>query len=183
MKVIKRKRTALGNIERDILQHLTAGDLLISFLRSGRSTRALYREAYKRARARYRLKRSIEGLEARGLVERSGEKLHISVKGRELLEILASRTTKNVRWSGLFWIVMYDIPIALNAYRFELRRILIQSGFRVLQQSVWISPYPCRELELFLRNNPSLNRAVRYIEVPPFAHMETLQDWKKLPVA
>lgn len=180
---MRRKRTALGNIEHDILQHLTAGDLLISFLVSSRSTRAFYREAYKRAHARYRLKRSIEGLEARGLIQRSGERLRISDKGRELLEILTSRPAKNARWDGLFRIVMYDIPVSMNAYRFELRRILIQSGFRVLQQSVWISPHPCRELELFLRNNASMSRSVRYIEVPPFAHMKTMQDWKKLPAA
>jgi ribosomal protein S19E (S16A) len=179
----RRKRSTLGSIERDILQHLTTGDLLVSFLMSGRSTRAFYREAYKRARARYRYKRSIEGLEARGLVGRSDDTLHLTDKGRELLEILATNPKKPNAWHGRFWIVMYDIPVAMNAYRFELRSILIRSGFRKLQQSVWINPYPCRELELFLRDNPPMKKYVRYIETLPFVHMKTLGDWKSLPAS
>ncbi len=183
MKNQRGKRTALGKIEHDVLQHLTAGDFLISFLISGRSTRALYREAYKRARARYRYKRSIEGLAARGLVARSGDSLRLTDKGKELLEILASRQQKQGRWHGRWWIVMYDIPVSMSSYRFELRRILIQSGFRKLQHSVWINPHSCRELEIFLRNSPAMNKYVRYVETLPFAQMETLDDWKRLPIS
>ncbi|MEK7509133.1 MAG: hypothetical protein AAB605_00285 [Patescibacteria group bacterium] len=181
MKNNRRKRTSLGNIERDILQHLTAGDLLISFLVSGRSIRAFHREAYKRARERYRYKRSVEGLEMRGLVTRDEDMLGLTDKGRELIEILASRSKRQTTWRGRWWIVMYDIPVSMNAYRFELRRILAQSGFRTLQHSVWINPAPCRELEIFLRNNPPMNRFVRYLEALPFAHMQTMDDWEKLP--
>jgi DNA-binding transcriptional regulator PaaX len=176
----RRKRTTLKNVEHDILQHLTAGDLLVSFLVSGRSTRALYREAHKRARARYIYKRSIENLEVRGLVERRKDALRLTNKGKELLEILASRAKSTITWQNRWWLVMYDIPVSMNAYRFELRRILTQSGFRKLQHSVWIHPAPCRELEIFLRDNPTMNRYVRYLEAPPFSSMASLNDWKKL---
>ena len=181
MKSKRPKRIFLGSVEEDILQHLTAGDFLMSFLHSGGSTRALYREAYKRARARYRYKRGMKSLEARGLVERSGDALHLTKQGKEMLEIIASRSSQKGMWHGRWWIVMYDVPVSMNTYRFDLRWILIKSGFRKLQHSVWINPHPCRELEIFLRDNPAMNKYVRYVEVLPFTHMNSVEDWKKLP--
>ena len=183
MKGAERKRNTLGHIEHDILQHLTAGDFLISFLVSGRSTRAFYREAYKRARANYRYKRSVKGLEIRGLVNRRGDTLHLTDKGRQLLEILSAHQQKPGRWGGRWWTIMYDIPVSMSSYRFELRRLLIRSGFHKLQHSVWVHPHPCRELEIFLRNNPLMKKYIRYVETLPFADMETVSDWKKLPTA
>ena len=178
-----RERSFLGPLEEDVLQHLTAGDLLTSFLISGRSTRTFYREAYQRARARYRLKRSIRGLETKGLVACRGNTIHLTGKGRELMQILASRATPiGTAWKGTWWIVMYDIPISMNPIRFELRSVLIRAGFRKLQHSVWVHPHPCKELELFLKNHPRMITYVRYLEAPPFAHLETMQDWKKLSV-
>ncbi|OGG79909.1 hypothetical protein A3A39_03800 [Candidatus Kaiserbacteria bacterium RIFCSPLOWO2_01_FULL_54_13] len=179
-----RERSILGPLEEDILQHLTAGDLLMSFLISGRSTRAFYREASLRAHARYRRKRSIRGLEAKGLVAYRGDTIHLTEKGRELMQILAARTTPvEAAWKGTWWIVMYDIPINLNPMRFELRRILIRAGFRKLQHSVWVHPHKCKELELFVKNHPRMAAYVRYLEAPPFAHLEKMQDWKKLATA
>jgi DNA-binding transcriptional regulator PaaX len=122
----------------------------------------------------------MEGLETQGLIERRGDIVHLTNKGKELLEVLSSRRRTEKKWKSRWWMVMYDIPVSLNAYRFELRRVLEEAGFRILQHSVWISPYPCRELELSLRDNPEVSQFIRYIEVPPFAHMETLNDWKKL---
>ena len=75
---------------------------------------------------------------------------------------------------------MYDIPISYNPFRFELRAILLRAGFRKLQYSVWAYPHPCKELEIFLKNNPRISAYVRYMEVPPFSGLETRADWKKL---
>ena len=175
-----RNRTALRSIEQDILGQLTAGDMLMSFLLSARSTRAYYREASKRARARYLYKRSLEGLQARGLVTLREDTIGLTKKGKELMEIIASRPREQQRWNSRWWIVIYDIPVSMNPYRFELRRILAQSGFRKLQHSVWISPQPCHELEIFLHNNPEVSNFVRCIETLPFANMKTVADWKKL---
>lgn len=177
----RRTRTSLGSTEEDILRHLTAGDLLMSFLLSSRSSRAFYREAYKRARIRYQYKRSIEGLEKKGVVAHRGDTIFLTEKGKELAEILASRSAPiAASWKGRWWIAAYDIPVSMNPYRFELRRILIRAGFRKLQHSVWMYPHQCKELELFLKNNPSIRTFVRYFQAQPFAGLETIEDWKRL---
>ena len=177
----RRKRSALGLIEQDILQHLSGGDMLMSFLLSGRSTRAFYREAYKRARARYRDKRCLDGLEAKGLVSRRGEMLTLTQKGKELAAILESRAMHAAApWKGNWWILMYDIPVSMSPFRFELRSLLIRGGFRKLQHSVWIHPHPSKELEVFLEHTPKLSRYVRYLETRPFAGLKTIADWKRL---
>ena len=180
MGIRRRKRYTLGPVEEDILQHLTAGDVLMSFLLSARSTRAFYREAHKRARARYRSKRSVESLIEKGLITGRGDLLHLTQKGSELIQIIASRAAPERAWKGSWWVVMYDIPISMNAFRFELRRILVRAGFRKLQHSVWIHPHACREIDLFLQNNRRMSKHVYYMELPPFTNLKTLDDWKKL---
>lgn len=178
-----RKRYVLGSVEEDIMEHLSAGDLLMSFLLSGRSTRAFYREAHERARARYRDKRTIDRLERKGLVSRRGERVSLTQEGRELMEILSSRTIPATEWKGHWWVVLYDIPVSATPFRFELRRMLIRRGFRKLQHSVWIHPHGSKELESFLKRASKLRRYVQYVEVLPFADLETLADWKKLPIS
>lgn len=156
------------------------GDVLISFLTSHRSSRAFYREAYKRAHMRYKYKRSMVGLEEKGFLTRQGDMVRLTAKGMELADVLASRPVQPTKWGGHWWIVMYDIPVAMNPFRFELRSILIRAGFRKLQQSVWVYPHACRELELFLKNNPNMGAFVRYVETLPFVGLQTMDDWKKL---
>ncbi len=181
MRQKQRKKFVLGSIQKDILQHLTTRDLLLSFLLSARSTRAFYREAYKRARARYRSKRSVESLEKIGLLARHGDMVGLTEKGKELMRVLASQVTlPENEWRGNWWIVMYDIPVSMNSFRFELRRLLVRAGFRKLQHSVWIRPHPCMELELFLKGNQRLAKYVRVLEAPPFAYLRTMRDWKNL---
>jgi DNA-binding transcriptional regulator PaaX len=159
------------------------GDFLMSFFLSGRSTRAFYREAYKRARARYQYKRSIERLAEKGFVACDGDAVRLTREGRQLIEILKSRDLPTKDWDHRWHVVMYDIPVSVNPFRFQMRRILIRAGFRKLQHSVWIHPYTCKELEIFLTNNPRLHAFVRYLESLPFAGMETIADWKKLGVS
>ncbi|KKW46494.1 hypothetical protein A3C21_00445 [Candidatus Kaiserbacteria bacterium RIFCSPHIGHO2_02_FULL_59_21] len=179
----RHKRRTFGPIEEDIVRNLTAGDLLMSFLMSARSTRAFHGEARKRARARYHYRRSAEGLERRGVVRRRGDAISLTEQGKEIARILSSQSgARDSAWNGRWRIVMYDIPVSLNPFRFELRRILVGAGFRKLQHSVWIHPRPCEELEAFLQRNMKLARYVRYVEISPFPHMRTLADWKKLGV-
>jgi len=177
----QRKRIVIGYTEEDILQHLTTGDLLISFFLSARSSKVFYREAYKRARIRYRYKRSLEGLEKKGLVMSKDDTLLLTEKGRELVDILASRSASiTAVWKGRWWIAAYDIPVSMSPYRFELRKILIRAGFRKLQHSVWVHPHRCKELELFVKNNPRMRTFIHYFEALPFAGLESIEEWKKL---
>lgn len=52
--------------------------------------------------------------------------------------------TKN-KWDGSFMIVVFDIPKKDHKAREVLRNKLIELGFGMLQESVWISPYHFEE--------------------------------------
>ena len=57
----------------------------------------------------------------------------------------------NQKWDGRFRLVTYDIPSDEANSRQRVRQILKNLGFKLLQQSVWISPFQVKaELEEFL---------------------------------
>ncbi len=180
MKKKPRTHLTIQPVQRDILEQLSNKEMLISALLSGASTKQFYREARQRARDRYNYKRSLTRLEQRGLIRQSNDVFCLTVEGRELLEVLAVQEVVDRTWKGRWWLVMYDIPVSMTPFRFEIRRILVRAGFRKLQQSVWIHWHRCSELEGYLRKNSQLQNLIRYVETLPFPHMESLEDWKKL---
>lgn len=169
----RRHRNNLGGIERDILQELTFGDLLISFLCSARSTRAFYKLARERAQRRYRERLALERLIDQGYIARKGEYASITIRGRRSLgQIVDSvrASAEQQKWDGKWRIIMFDIPERLRRSRNVIRGILKRVGFRKLQHSTWIFPYECEELSEFIRDDPLITRHVLY------GTLERIQD-------
>lgn len=46
------------------------------------------------------------------------------------------------KWDGAWRILLFDIPENKRKYRDYLRKILKRVGFKELQRSIWIYPYP-----------------------------------------
>lgn len=67
-------------------------------------------------------------------------------------------------WDGKWRIITYDISEKRRARRILLLRALAEAGFYHLQDSVWVYPYPCRELHLLLKFHFALGKEVLYIE-------------------
>lgn len=161
----KRRATRLGKIEHDILDELTFGDILISFLCSAHSTRAFYRIAYKKARERYHRRLALERLESQGYVQFRGEYASINATGRELLgRTIANvkESLKNRTWDRKWRIITFDIPERYRQSRNKVRGILKRAGFLKLQNSTWIFPHECEELSRLLKSNPRLSRHILY---------------------
>lgn len=49
-------------------------------------------------------------------------------------------------WSGLWYVLIYDVPESRRRYRDHLRKLLLQNRCGYLQNSVWISPRDLRPL-------------------------------------
>ena len=155
----------LGRVEKEILESITGGDRLIGFLCSARSTRAMYKIAYERARARYRTRKTVDSLVLKGYVAREGELLSITNSGKSILESAVSRTRKQINevaWDGKWRIVAYDIPSRYNKLRDEVRHILKRAGFQKLHHSIWIFPHDCRELSDLIQSDRRLKSCVIY---------------------
>lgn len=54
-------------------------------------------------------------------------------------------------WDGKWRMVMFDINEKNRGRRDQLRTMLQSFGFRQLQKSVWVYPYPCEELIALLQ--------------------------------
>jgi len=62
-------------------------------------------------------------------------------------------------------VVIFDIKERRKIIREELRKELINLGFRRLQNSVWIYPYECEELIIMLKSYFSIGKDVLYMVV------------------
>lgn len=80
------------------------------------------------------------------------------------LKLASGMFEKPKRWDGKWRIVTYDISEKRRPKRILLLRALGEAGFYHLQDSLWVYPYPCRELELLLKFQFTLGKEVLYIE-------------------
>lgn len=160
----------IGKLESEILQRVSAGDMLVGMLLSGRSIKSMRKTAQARAASRQATQRALMRLTAKGYIVAEDNKLQLSQKGMEEVESIISRMRLNteasrISWDGKWRLVAFDIPEDLRSLRNVLRGILKRSGFLLLQQSVWVYPYECRELQRLLREDQRLSRCVVYATV------------------
>ena len=72
---------------------------------------------------------------------------------------------KQKQWDGIWRVVVFDIPKKKDAYRAHLRRAMSLFGFKMLQQSVWVYPYPCDDFVSVLKDHLGVTHDVLYMQV------------------
>ena len=58
---------------------------------------------------------------------------------------------KQKKWDGKWRVIIFDIPENRRIKRDLFRSKLKEMGFRQLQKSVWVCPYPCQKEVKLLR--------------------------------
>lgn len=72
--------------------------------------------------------------------------LELSDKGKlKLLKYDLDNLTLKKRYDGKMRVLIFDIPREKNQHRDIFRQKLKEMGFKSLQDSVFVSPYPCRD--------------------------------------
>jgi hypothetical protein len=61
-------------------------------------------------------------------------------------EVRQARVRKQKRWDKKWRVVIFDIREIHRQKRNELRKLLAALGFKLLNKSVWIFPYPCDDI-------------------------------------
>lgn len=79
-------------------------------------------------------------------------------------EVRAMTITPRDKWDGSWRIVFFDIPEVSKSKRDQFSGHLKRLGFGVLQRSVFICPYPCREEVTLLAAYYDIARYITYIE-------------------
>lgn len=73
------------------------------------------------------------------------------------------------KWDKNWRLVMFDIPEVQRDARIALTAKLQLLGFQILQQSVWIHPFPCKEEVSLVVSEYDVSQWVTYLET---SHIE-----------
>ena len=101
--------------------------------------------------------RAVEGLLRRGWVKKveteKGTVVQISQEGKKRLLFfdLEKLQPKREKWDGKWRMVFFDVAEVERGKRDQLRRYLRKLGLYRMQESVWVSPYPCEEEVAYIR--------------------------------
>jgi DNA-binding transcriptional regulator PaaX len=105
----------------------------------------------KSSKDRYRVQRTMNGMKANGLLVRqikNGEEvLVVTDKGKEEAWSALNdnmRISKQKKWDKKWRIVTFDIPETKLRIRREVSHKLKDIGMEAIQNSVFITPYPCK---------------------------------------
>lgn len=106
----------------------------------------------------------------------SKTKIELTQKGKNrLLEYdFENIEIKNKRIDGKFRLVIFDIPETKKNARDVFRRKLLQLGFVKLQQSVFVSAYPCKNEVDFLANFLEISDFITIVVVDKIERGEQL---------
>lgn len=164
--------------KRIIISLLAAGGFLAAALVVPNAVQALKLLIPKAKRRReYYIKSKVGQLIERGLIEvkrAQGQSfLRLTVRGKsELLKYQSPERyprREKKKWDRRWRIVIFDIHEYNRRTRDNLRRELVQFGFRRLQHSVWVTPVECEEFILLLKASLKLGKSVIYFETDKFA--------------
>lgn len=127
-------------------------------------------------------KRSIKTLKKRKLisVKKYKNSFHIKLTkaGEKQLtyeKLYDLRLEKRLPWDKKWRVVIFDVPVAYNAARDELTWILKELGFKILQKSAWICPWPCYAEVNYISEGLGIGSFVKVLlaeEVPDAEHFK-----------
>lgn len=112
-----------------------------------RGASELYGHCYPSRKAYYA---SIRRLKERGLIVQSAgdgnmPSIRLSDEGKKQVPAYYNpEQFWRMKWNGLWYVLMFDVPEINRSYRDELRRFLKGERFGCLQRSVWVTPRDVR---------------------------------------
>jgi len=130
----------------------------------------IFGNQYVKGKRRTQLKRSLKSLERKDLVSIKEEEgkttISLTKNGkRKILEFKANDMVikKPKKWDKKWRLVIFDVPNSYSASRLTFTRKLKELGFKYMQKSVWIYPYPCENEVDFLKELYEIRPYVRIV--------------------
>jgi len=86
----------------------------------------------------------LKRLKMEHLIEKRGDIYKITKKGDRLVDSIfnIAKLKQNKKWDHMWRVIIFDIPERRRNEREGMRRMMVTMGFKKLQASVWVSPYP-----------------------------------------
>lgn len=92
--------------------------------------------------------------------------VRLTKQGREKLlkfKLEDMRIISEKHWDHKWRLVIFDVPKNLHTHRTAFAKKLREIGFKPLQKSVWITPYPCEDEIDFLKEVYTIGPYVRIV--------------------
>lgn len=115
---------------------------------------------------KYQFKKRLNKLIKDDCVYLFGDEVHLTKKGKELLKIIQVREieiSKPDKWDRMWHLVCYDIPEIKKKERNFFREKLVTLGFKIIQDSLWVHPYECRQEIAVISQHLSIAPYVAYL--------------------
>lgn len=126
--------------------------------------------------------RAANQLKRRGLVQITetpqGRVVKITDQGKsELLKFdILNFKPKSGKWDGKWRVVFFDIPREENGRRDKLRTFLKMLGLKMMQESVWVSPYDVSGEVKYIREALKIPDRVKLAEMSYLENSEELKE-------
>ena len=165
-----------------MLNEILSGKPLWDLLRSLESGMITASEMKYAAQNRYRLQKRLERLSKEGLIDLGGELVKLTERGKRLLKTnqLEEIQIEKTPWDGIWHVVCYDIPNTLAKERNTLRRQFKGWGFYMLQKSMWVYPYKCKEEVALVAKEHGVAQYIYYLNTDDLPIAEKLKRYFKL---
>lgn len=163
-----RKKIRVGKVEKAVLATIYGAGALALAVAAPNALRLLSRSVS--AKGLFSSKRAIDSLLEKKLVE------FVGINGKKKLQVTDAGTIylagaieegqnmcKDEKWDGKWRIVIFDIPVKKRGLRNKIRAIVESFGFKLLQRSVWVSPYPREDLIVLLKAELKIGKDLLYI--------------------
>jgi len=141
--------------------------------------RRIYSSQITAAGCRLRDNKSIE------LIQRNGIPCYaLTEKGRATLlkyELKLATIDKPKKWDKKWRIVIFDVREKRRACRDAIREALRRFGFKHLQDSVWLHPYPCSDVVELARTAYGVRHDAKYLVCDRFYGDEKFIETFSLP--
>jgi len=141
-------------------------------------------------RGRYKncqYQRSLNTLKKKKLVtiRQSKQRLQIKLtnegyKQLNYVDLFNIEIKREQKWDKKWRLVMFDIPVTYNKARIELTHLLKRLGFKMLQKSVWICPWPCSTEIECITSAYRINRFVKVITAEEIPQSQELSEYFQL---
>ncbi len=170
-----------NKIGKDLLKYLALGGLVTVAMLSPINGHKVAGDLLKHVKYKLKqLKNNAHYLKKRGLIEfiRENDKevvVKITDSGRKYLktfDIDDMVLNRPEHWDGKWRLVIFDVPEKHKKAREALRRKLKDLNLVRLQDSVWVTPFPCEDEIRFLREIFRVPFNVDVIETTDLKHHE-----------
>ena len=177
MKARKKKiQFRIGYREKEIIEKIGAGALVLASLIAPNLPKAVK----SISQSVEEIQKILENLEKKNVIYLGGEKIRLTLRGKELLEKIYLSDIKipePKKWDRIWWLVSYDVPRTYNKSRNNFRSLLKIYGFYQVQESLWVYPYKCKEEIATVAHNLNISAFVIVMETDHLPNEEDMEDY------